>query len=79
MLFCDEISLGLAPIVVRDIFQRLPMIVAEGTAVVIVEQDVMQALAASNYLYCLQEGRVLSRARRAASTVRAIKAAYFGV
>src|SRR5271155_4502637 len=59
LLLCDEISLGLAPIVVRDIFQRLPMVVAEGTAVVVVEQDVMQALAASNYLYCLQEGRVM--------------------
>ena len=59
LLLCDEISLGLAPIVVRDIFQRLPMVVAEGTAVVVVEQDVMQALAASSYLYCLQEGRVL--------------------
>ena len=65
LLLCDEISLGLAPIVVREIFQRLPMVVAEGTAVVVVEQDVVQALAASNYLYCLQEGRVLLQRRLA--------------
>ena len=79
LLLCDEISLGLAPIVVRDIFQRLPTIVAEGTAVVVVEQDVMQALAASNYLYCLQEGRVLLKGASRSLDREAIKAAYFGV
>jgi branched-chain amino acid transport system ATP-binding protein len=79
LLLCDEISLGLAPIVVRDIFQRLPTIVAEGTAVVVVEQDVMQALAASNYLYCLQEGRVLLKGASRILDREAIKAAYFGV
>src|SRR6204780_696459 len=41
LLLCDEISLGLAPIVVRDIFRRLPVIIAEGTSVVVVEQDVL--------------------------------------
>jgi branched-chain amino acid transport system ATP-binding protein len=79
LLLCDEISLGLAPIVVREIFQRLPLIVAEGTAVVVVEQDVMQSLAASNYLYCLQEGRVLLKGASRSLDREAIKAAYFGV
>jgi len=79
LLLCDEISLGLAPIVVRDIFQRLPIVIAEGTAVVVVEQDVMQALAASNYLYCLQEGRVLLKGESQSLNRDAIKAAYFGV
>ena len=79
LLLCDEISLGLAPIVVRDIFQRLPTIVAEGTAVVVVEQDVVQALAASTYLYCLQEGRVLLEGASRSLSREAIKAAYFGV
>jgi branched-chain amino acid transport system ATP-binding protein len=79
LLLCDEISLGLAPIVVRDIFQRLPIVIAEGTAVVVVEQDVMQALAASNYLYCLQEGRVLLKGESRSLNRDAIKAAYFGV
>jgi len=79
LLLCDEISLGLAPIVVRDIFQRLPTIVAEGTAVVVVEQDVVQALAASTYLYCLQEGRVLLEGASSSLSREAIKAAYFGV
>jgi branched-chain amino acid transport system ATP-binding protein len=79
LLLCDEISLGLAPIVVRDIYQRLPAIVAEGTAVVVVEQDVMQALSASSYLYCLQEGRVLLEGVARKLDREAIKAAYFGV
>src|ERR1700677_4802033 len=78
LLLCDEISLGLAPIVVRDIFQRLPIVIGEGTAVVVVEQDVMQALAASNYLYCLQEGRVLLKGESQSLNREAIKAPYFG-
>ena len=44
LLLCDEISLGLAPIVIRDIYARLPAIVAEGISLVIVEQDIVQAL-----------------------------------
>ncbi len=46
LLLCDEISLGLAPIVVREIYARLPSIVAEGSSLVIVEQDIVQALKA---------------------------------
>src|SRR5437667_5222331 len=58
LLLCDEISLGLAPIVVRDIYARLPSIMAEGISLVIVEQDIVQALHAVARVYCLQEGRV---------------------
>jgi branched-chain amino acid transport system ATP-binding protein len=79
LLLCDEISLGLAPIIVRDIYARLPSIVAEGAAVVIVEQDIVQALAASSHVYCLQEGRVALAGAAGALTREAISAAYFGV
>ena len=58
LLLCDEISLGLAPIIVRDIYARLPEIVAEGLSLIIVEQDIVQALRAASQVYCLQEGRV---------------------
>ena len=58
LLLCDEISLGLAPIVIRDIYARLPAIVAEGISLVIVEQDIVQALKVASHVYCLQEGRV---------------------
>jgi branched-chain amino acid transport system ATP-binding protein len=79
LILCDEISLGLAPIVVRDIYARLPSIIAEGAAVVIVEQDIVQALSASNHLYCLQEGRVALSGAAGTLTRDAISAAYFGV
>jgi branched-chain amino acid transport system ATP-binding protein len=79
LILCDEISLGLAPIVVRDIYARLPSIVHEGAAVVIVEQDIVQALAASNHVYCLQEGRVALAGAAGALSREAISAAYFGV
>ena len=79
LLLCDEISLGLAPIIVRDIYTRLPSIVAEGTSVVIVEQDIAQALKASRHVYCLQEGRVALHGAAAGMTRAAIAAAYFGV
>src|SRR6516162_3520018 len=58
LLLCDEISLGLAPIVVREIYARLPSILGEGTSLVLVEQDIVQALKATQRVYCLQEGRV---------------------
>jgi branched-chain amino acid transport system ATP-binding protein len=79
LILCDEISLGLAPIVVRDIYARLPAIVAEGAAVVIVEQDIVQALAAAKHVYCLQEGRVALSGAAGALSRDAISAAYFGV
>ena len=77
LLLCDEISLGLAPIVVRDIYSRLPAIVADGLSLIIVEQDIVQALAASDHVYCLQEGRV--RLEGAALGRDDIAAAYFAV
>jgi branched-chain amino acid transport system ATP-binding protein len=79
LLLCDEISLGLAPIVVRDIYARLPTIVREGLSLVIVEQDVVQALSAAAQVYCLQEGRVALSGAAATLTREAISAAYFGV
>jgi branched-chain amino acid transport system ATP-binding protein len=79
LLLCDEISLGLAPIVVRDIYARLPAVLAAGAAVVIVEQDVVQALTAAARVYCLQEGRVALAGAAKDLTREAIAAAYFGV
>jgi branched-chain amino acid transport system ATP-binding protein len=78
LLLCDEISLGLAPIVVREVYARLPSIVAEGSALVIVEQDIVQALKAANHVYCLQEGRVALAGSAGTLTREAISAAYFG-
>ena len=78
LLLCDEISLGLAPIVVREVYARLPSIVAEGSSLIIVEQDIVQALQAANHVYCLQEGRVALTGAAGTLTHEAISAAYFG-
>jgi branched-chain amino acid transport system ATP-binding protein len=78
LLLCDEISLGLAPIVVREVYARLPAIVAEGSSLIIVEQDIVRALKAANHVYCLQEGRVALTGPAATLTRDAISAAYFG-
>ena len=79
LLLCDEISLGLAPIVVREIYARLPDIVGEGLALVIVEQDIQQALRAASRAYCLQEGRVALTGKASELTRESVSAAYFGM
>ncbi len=79
LLLCDEISLGLAPIIVRDIYATLRQIVGAGTAAVVVEQDIGQALAIADRVYCLQEGRVALEGRAGEVTRADISAAYFGV
>jgi branched-chain amino acid transport system ATP-binding protein len=79
LILCDEISLGLAPIVVQDVYARLASIRNEGAALVIVEQDIMQALAVSDHVYCLQEGRVALAGAAGTLSREAIAAAYFGL
>jgi len=79
LLLCDEISLGLAPVIIKDIYDALPSIVAEGTTVVVVEQDIGKALEVADRVYCFQEGRVSLAGRPADLTRDAIGAAYFGV
>jgi len=79
LLLCDEISLGLAPIVVRDIYARLPAIVAEGLSLIVVEQDIAQALKAAAQVYCLQEGHIALQGPARVLTRESISAAYFGV
>jgi branched-chain amino acid transport system ATP-binding protein len=79
LVLCDEISLGLAPIVVRDIYARLPAIVAEGLSLIVVEQDIAQALKASAQVNCLQEGRIALQGPARELTRESISAAYFGV
>ncbi|CAN7254126.1 ABC transporter ATP-binding protein [Variovorax sp. LjRoot290] len=79
VLLCDELSLGLAPIVIREIYAAMPAITREGMTVVIVEQDVSMAQRVSQRIYCLQEGRVSLAGRSDALTRDQISAAYFGV
>ncbi len=79
LLICDEISLGLAPIVVKEIYDALPNVCAGGLTVIIVEQDVSVAQRVSNRLYCLQEGRVTLTGPSKDLAREQISQAYFGV
>ena len=79
LLMMDEISLGLAPVIIRQIYEALPGIVGEGLTAIVVEQDIARALSVSDRVICLQEGRV-SLAGAAADLGRdQIARAYFGV
>ncbi|MCD1633999.1 ABC transporter ATP-binding protein [Martelella mediterranea] len=78
LLLCDEISLGLAPKVIREIYAVLPEIRAQGTSIVLVEQDVGLAKSASDRLYCMLEGRVTLSGRSDDVTREQISEAYFG-
>jgi branched-chain amino acid transport system ATP-binding protein len=79
LLLMDEISLGLAPIVVKDLYAAVPAIAAAGTTLVIVEQDVGQALRIADRAYCFLEGRISLQGKAPEMGRDAIRAAYFGV
>ena len=78
LLLCDEISLGLAPVVIRNIYAALPRIKASGASVILVEQDIVQALQVASRVYCFQEGRMSLEGRPAELSRDRIHAAYFG-
>jgi branched-chain amino acid transport system ATP-binding protein len=79
VLLCDELSLGLAPIIIRDIYAALADIKQRGTSVVLVEQDLMHAMSVADRAYCFQEGRVSLAGRPQELSRDAIHAAYFGL
>lgn len=79
VLLCDEISLGLAPRVIGEIYAAIPSISQAGTAIVLIEQDVGLAKKASDRLYCMLEGKVTLTGRSADISREDISAAYFGV
>lgn len=79
LLLCDEISLGLAPVVIREIYASLPALQADGMSLLIVEQDVQLAMQVSSRVVCLQEGRVSLVGQSGELTREQISEAYFGV
>jgi branched-chain amino acid transport system ATP-binding protein len=58
LLLCDEISLGLAPVVIEGLYRLLPRIRGRGVSILLVEQDIGRSLAVADRFYCLLEGRV---------------------
>jgi len=79
VLLCDELSLGLAPIVIKEIYDAMPAITGEGMTVVIVEQDISMAQRVSQRIYCFQEGRVSLQGASTELSREQISQAYFGV
>ena len=78
VLLLDEISLGLAPVVVQRIYATLPELLASGMTVLLVEQDVSQALRVASQIHCLLEGRTTLQGPPGDLTARDIESAYFG-
>jgi branched-chain amino acid transport system ATP-binding protein len=79
VLLLDELSLGLAPVIVQRIYGMLPQILASGLTVLLVEQDVSQALRVASRIHCLLEGRTTLEGRPADVTADQVEAAYFGL
>jgi len=78
VLLLDELSLGLAPVVVQRIYAMMPQILASGITVLLVEQDVSQALRVASHLQCLLEGHTTLEGRPSEVTPEQVEAAYFG-
>ncbi len=79
LLLMDEISLGLAPVIVKELYRIVAQISVAGTTVILVEQDVSQGMKAANRVYCLLEGKVSLTGRPAQLTPDQISLAYFGM
>ncbi|EBV3600170.1 ABC transporter ATP-binding protein, partial [Salmonella enterica subsp. enterica serovar Virchow] len=77
-LLCDELSLGLAPVVIKDIYAAFPKIKASGASIIIVEQDIGQALKVADQVYCMMEGRITLSGKPSEISREQIHAAYFG-
>lgn len=78
VLLLDELSLGLAPIIVEKIYALVPEILAQGVSILIVEQDVSQGVSAADRVHCLLEGRTSMTGTPAELTSEEIDRAYFG-
>ena len=78
LLLFDEISLGLAPIAIGQLYSALPAIKSSGASLIVVEQDVSRALAVADWVYCFQEGRVALSGPANELSKEQIHEAYFG-
>lgn len=80
VLMFDELSLGLAPLLVLSIFEVLQRLKAEGLTMLLVEQNVQMALAVSDYAYVLADGRVeLEGPSRQVARNAHVRQAYLGI
>src|SRR5205085_9920653 len=79
VLLLDEVSLGLAPVAVEDVYRSLRSVIESGTTVVLVEQDVTRALATAQRVLCMLEGRIVLEGAAATLSREQVARAYFGL
>ena len=79
VILFDEISLGLAPIIIKNIYKNLPFVIKDGMCAIVVEQDINKAIEISNRVYCLQEGKIALTGISKELTREEISNAYFGI
>jgi len=79
LLLLDEVSLGLAPVVVDSVYRSLAGIIAEGATVVLVEQDLTRALKVADRVVCMLEGRVVLEGDAKSLDRDTVVSAYFGL
>jgi len=79
VLLLDEVSLGLAPIVVEAVYQCLRRVIEAGATIVLVEQDLGRALRVATDVACMLEGRIVLEGPAEAMTREAVTEAYFGL
>ncbi len=79
LLLCDELSLGLAPIIIAEIYETLATVRDRGLSLIIVEQNVQQAMKFAQRAYCFLEGRVSLQGSTGELTREQVSKAYFGV
>src|SRR3546814_8942675 len=79
-LFRSEPSLGLAPLIVRDMFRIIRQINAQGTSVLLVEQNVAMAMELAKRAYVMEEGRIVAQGEASELLTRPeIQKAYLGL
>ncbi len=78
LLLCDEISLGLAPRIVNELYQIIPRVRERGVSVVVVEQDITRSLAVADRFYCFLEGEVSMTGKPGDADRDTIMQHYFG-
>lgn len=79
LLLLDEVSLGLAPVVVDAVYRSLEAIIKGGTTVVLVEQDLTRALGIADTVICMLEGRIVLQGSAQSLDRDRVVNAYFGL
>jgi branched-chain amino acid transport system ATP-binding protein len=79
IILLDEVSLGLSPLIVNRVYERLEALKGTGVAIVLVEQDLKRAMGMADRTICMLEGTIAIEGRTDALTREAVTEAYFGM